>query len=259
MKTREEYSVLLTAEELCTLAGMLGQSWLFAVDGKALRAWQSDVPHRVVCAAERMERRGLLDFELNGTLRLRPELRQLMERLSKPERVLVHTGTSAGKHETTYYLGSGERWAVVTRPETDCYRLALCAARETERRLCGRLPPPLDPVETALPLREARGIQERLASFQEDEARKRLLRAVGAPQTAQFVRGLLTRANRLLVLRLLVRRDGCYFPTENCLVSYNDTHAAELRLTEDDRLLLRTYSPDALRGALRRFLYGGTP
>lgn len=124
MKTREEYSVLLTAEELCTLAGMLGRSWLFAVDGKTLRAWQSDVPHRVACAAERMERRGLLDFELNGTLRLRPELRQLMERLSKPERVLVHTGTSAGKHETTYYLGSGERWAVVTRPETDCYRLA---------------------------------------------------------------------------------------------------------------------------------------
>lgn len=259
MKTREEYGVLLTAEELCTLAGMLGQSWLFAVDAKALRAWRSDVPHRVVRAAERMERRGLLHFELNGTLRLRPELRQLMERLSKPERVLVHTGTNAGKRETTYYLGSGARWAVVTRPEADRYRLALCTAREAERRLCGGLPPPLDPVETALPLREARGIQERLASFQEDEAQKRLLRAVGAPQTAQFVRGLLTRANRLLALRLLVRRDGCYFPIENRLVSYDDTHAAELRLTEDDRLLLRVYSPDALRGALRRFLYGGTP
>lgn len=250
--TPSEYQIVLSSGELYVLAALLRFKSLYGIESRTAASWQTALSRHIRETVKGLENKKRILLELHGRLRIDPQLRRMVELLCAPNRIVLLSGNERDrKPRTMYVMEKDGKGLTLRRLAEDRYELSLYASRDIAALLCAYFDDEDQPaLHERLSMEDVHSIQERIASFQTEEAMSLLRRCVSEPSAAERLYGVLAKTNAYMQVRFFERTHDFYEMRWSYVISRDGELAVTVSPEEND--MVRFDSQDA--GAIREII-----
>lgn len=249
--TPSEYQIVLSSGELYVLAALLRFKSLFGIESRTAERWQTALSRHIRETVKGLENKRRILLELHGRLCIEPQLRRMVELLCAPDGIVLLSENERGrKPRRLHVMEKDGKGLTLRRLAEDRYELSLYASGDIAALLCAYFDDEdQPPLHERVSMEDVRSVQERIASFQTEEAMSLLRRCVSEPSAARRLYGVLAKTNPCMQVRYFERtrdfyetrwsyvisRDGglavTVSPEGNDMVRFDSTDAGAIRET----------------------------
>lgn len=212
----DTYKIRLTAEEICVLAAFLGYETVIGIDESVLSAENGDLKSLVKKTVEKLETEKLVSLSPGGSLFMEPEVKFIVTSLCKPDLFAVVCGSKGDE------LTAAERDGVILLLQKgggNIYEITLTDSL----KFFGSFIPKNESDESVseeLSLSDIRLIREKINSFDNDAALKKLKEKMRCETASPYIAALLSGKCRHLEMHIYKGNRNLYENTYNAFLVF---------------------------------------
>ena len=191
---QETFQIKLSSKELFILSALLGYESVFGVEDEAFLSLGTEMKPAMRRTVQRLERKKLIRYDLDGVLYVLPELRRIIDCICDAETVgYFSTNLQSGKKTVVYILEKETDVAILERAEKDKYMIYLSDTLMVNKFVPSEMvsSKPIEMAEMML-MEEAEYAQKQIESFDIEEAEKRIQKYTKNTESAKTIAKILS-------------------------------------------------------------------
>lgn len=231
-----------TSEELYVLASLMGREFIIGVEGKTLEDNMSDLKGMLMKNYSDLEARGLLEYRIDGTLLVDPEIRKIVKILNKADSVFVVSTDMHGAREKVNYLRYGNEYCKLIDKGTS-YSAAVVDEFDSNSllvlygiQLSGE---PLK--KYSVPISFLTELSDMYNSFNGSEADAMLTEIINEPETEKMMHECLSHKNNSFVMKEYKRSGKHMVNVGNYILRYINDFVLSFSICDGDTVIMSIY------------------
>lgn len=235
---KDNFQIKLSAKEILVIAAMLGFESIFGIDDSAFLTSGTEMKGQIKQIVQRLERKKLIRYDLDGTLYIVPTLRKSIECICSAETVgFFSTNLKSGKRATIYVLGKDSVVTTLEHIGGGKYSICLSNAIPLTRIIPSEIlnTQPFSMSEILL-FEEAQFVQRQIESFDNAEAEKRIQKYARDTNSVKAISQALSRNCGYMSLHIYCKNKNLYDEVFSRLLVTVDNHTMSLLMDENDVL-----------------------
>lgn len=231
-----------TSEELYVLASLMGREFIIGVEGKTLENNRSDLKGMLMNNYSDLEVRGLLEYRIDGTLLVDPEIRKIVKILNKADDVFVVSTDINGVHEKVNYLKYGNEYCKLI-DKGSSYMVEIVDEFDSNS-LLGLYDIKFsgEPVKHFnIPISSLTELSDMYNSFDGSEADAMLSELIHEPETEQLMRECLSQKNNSFVMKEYKRSEKHMVNVSNYILRFIKDNMLSFSICDSDTVIMSIY------------------
>ncbi len=229
--------LILSSGEIYVLAGLLGYSSVFGVKDHTLREWQGNIGQHVRKTMEKLEKRMLILFELDGSICWQKSVDDMMRCIGNPDMAaLIMYNSGAGRVKEKWLLQKDGKTVVLRQIAEDAYQLQVMedALRKTVSPLFENHRE--SRIHETIPFAAVQKMRDEMDAFNRDAAEAAAAEQIRSHMQISTLLAAIDGTARFLSVQTYQRKDVYYSSGFNCLLVNAENQVLQLHCDEQNLL-----------------------
>jgi len=252
-----EFEVTLSSGEIYVLAALMNYNYVFGIESKTLHKWDSNISKESKKVVKLLEKKKFVQCDLDGTVYIDQHIQRIINCICDADIVSTFTGNLYdGKNTTVYILGKDMVSSIVKANSNGEYNISLGINFNCRDVLNEAKSSDFELHERIL-FEEASHIQQKIVSFQQDEAERLLSKTVTNGDSVAKLTKLLSGNCKYIDVQVHKKSSSLYNNIYSCVLLSDDDNIYKMQLDNNEVLFIDSVDFSSICENLDRVLSRG--